>query len=319
MIDIPKVTEKLEFEDISEIISKNYSLISKDYTTFLSEWLTNTNKIFKDSLKFYILIYIFNKNLEFYNNNMIEFNYQTFDQTNQFDIQKLNIVEIAKDLNIPKETARRKILELEKEGVILRKKKNIIIDKNSFTLFDIIKTLNSLANLLFKIYSVCFKEKIIAKDISKEEMFIKIKERFSFVMYHYFEFIIPWTMRWKKFFDNDIELFIIWSVIVLNKTVKIIKINNEKLNITSFRSEIEQLNTQGINKMSLSDITGIPRPTVSRKIARLFSKSLVAIDEYKLIHPNTSTYKKELTIIHNKTINSFSKFTVTVCNRLIFN
>ena len=123
MIDIPKFTEKLEFEDINEVIIKNYSLISKEYTTFLSEWLTNTNKIFRDSIKFYILIYIFNKNLEFYNKNLIEFDYETFNKTNQFDINKINIAEIAKNLNIPKETARRKILELENQGVIIRKKK----------------------------------------------------------------------------------------------------------------------------------------------------------------------------------------------------
>ena len=138
-------------------------------------------------------------------------------------------------------------------------------------------------------------------------------------MYHYIEFIIPWTMRWKKFFDNDIELFIIWSVTVLNKTVKIIKIHNENLNITSWRTDIEQMNTQGINKMSISDITGIPRPTVSRKITKLLNKNLVTIDEYKLIHPEMLAYKKELFNIQNKAINSFSKFVVTVCNRLIFN
>ncbi len=319
MIDIPRLAERLEFESINEIITKNYSIISKEYTTFLSEWLTNTNKIFNDSEKFYILIYLFNRNLEFYNKNLIEFDYDTFDKTNNFDIQKINIVEIANNLNIPKETARRKILELEKKGVIVRKKKNIIIDKNSFTLFNIISTLNSLSSLLFKIYSVCLKENIVTKNIAKEEIFAKIKKRFSFVMYHYFEFIIPWTMKWKKFFDNDIELFIIWSVVVLNKAVKIIKIHNEKLNVTSWRSEIEQMNTQGINKMSLSDITGIPRPTVSRKIKKLLNKNLVTIDDYKLIHPKTTLYKKELYKIHNHSINSFSKFTVTVCNRLIFN
>ena len=66
-------------------------------------------------------------------------------------------------------------------------------------------------------------------------------------MYHYFEFIIPWTTRWKKFFDNDMELFIIWGVIVLNKSVKIMKGENEKLNIENWRYEIEQTNTQGIN------------------------------------------------------------------------
>ena len=64
---IPSVNQSLDYEDINQIIIKNYSFFTKEYTTFLSEWLTNTNKIFNDSEKFYILIYIFNKNLEFFN------------------------------------------------------------------------------------------------------------------------------------------------------------------------------------------------------------------------------------------------------------
>ena len=316
---IPSVSHKLDYEEFNEIILKNYSLFTKEYTTFLSEWLTDTNKIFHDCEMFYILIYIFNKNLEFYKNNLIEFDYETFHKTGQFDIQKINIIEIAKELSIAKETARRKIIQLEKLNVIKRRKKKIIIDKNSLELFDITNTLKSLTSVLDKIYYICLKEKLITKNISREEIFHIMKKKFSFVMFHYFEFIIPWTMRWKKFFDNDIELFIIWSVIVLNKTVKLVKVHNEKLNITSWRSEIEQMNTQGVNKMSLADITGIPRPTVSRKITKLFHRKLVQIDEYKLIHPQTTMYKKELYNIHNLSINSFSKFVVTVCNRIIFN
>ena len=64
---IPSVNQSLEFNDINQVIIKNYSFFTREYTTFLSEWLTDTNKIFNDSEKFYILIYIFNKNLEFFN------------------------------------------------------------------------------------------------------------------------------------------------------------------------------------------------------------------------------------------------------------
>ena len=319
MTEIPSVNRSLRYEEFNQVILKNYSLFTKEYTTFLSEWLTDTNKIFNDSEKFYILIYIFSKNLEFYNKNLIEFDYETFDRTNQFDVQKINIVEIAKSLNIAKETARRKILELQNEGVIIRKKKNIIIDKNSFELFDIKNTLNSLTNLLFKIYNVCLQDRIIKKNILKEDIFNILRKRFSFVMHHYFEFIIPWTTRWKKFFDNDVELFIIWGVIILNKTVKIIKKKDEKLTIENWRSELEKINSRGINTMSLAEITGIPRPTVSRKIKKLLKKNLAMIDEYKLIHPETSVKKSDLVKIQNISVASFSKFAFTVSNLLIFN
>ena len=319
MNEIPSFKESLKHNDINDVLTKNYSFISKEYTTFLSEWLTDTTKIFKDSEKFNILIFLFSKNLEFYNKNLIEFDYETFNRTNKFDIQKINIVEIANNLNIPKETARRKILELEKQGVIKRKKKEIVIDKNSFVLFDILNTIKSLTNLLFKISNLCLKEKIILKNVSKEDIYNKMKKKFSYVMFHYFEFIIPWTTKWKNFFDNDTELFVIWSVIVLNKTVKIVKQHDEKLNISNWRAEIGQINTQGINTMSLSEITGIPRPTVSRKIKKLLNRKLATIDESKLIHPELAMYKKELASIHNSSVSKFSKFFVIIWNLLIFN
>ena len=39
-------------------------------------------------------------------------------------IEKFSITELCEKLNLPKETVRRKVLELEKDGVINRKKKN---------------------------------------------------------------------------------------------------------------------------------------------------------------------------------------------------
>ena len=71
--------------------------------------------------------------------------------------------------------------------------------------------------------------------------------------------------------------------------------------------------------MSLSEITGIPRPTVSRKIKKLLRRKLAIIDEYKLIHPETATNKKDLVNIQNISVSSFAKFSVTVFNILIFN
>ena len=59
MSEIPSVIESIDYDKINQVIINNYSAFTKEYTTFLSEWLTNTNKIFKDSEKFYILIYLF--------------------------------------------------------------------------------------------------------------------------------------------------------------------------------------------------------------------------------------------------------------------
>ena len=47
-------------------------------------------------------------------------------------IEKFSITELCEKLDLPKETVRRKVLELEKEGVISRNKKRIIIDRKAF-------------------------------------------------------------------------------------------------------------------------------------------------------------------------------------------
>tara|TARA_Y100000590_G_scaffold259656_2_gene291560 strand:+ start:4259 stop:5230 length:972 start_codon:yes stop_codon:yes gene_type:complete len=317
---IPSLNKALDYKSFHNSITKNYSEFSKVYVTFLSDWLISTVKAFKDSDKFHVMLCIFKRNLNFYNDNLIKFNYDTFSKTNQFDIQKINIVEIAKTLNLPKETTRRKLLELQKIGVIKRYKKNILIDKNSIKLFNIDIILERLGDVLFKIYNVCLKESFSNTKIeSKKEIVLVLKDNFSFLLLHYFEFIIPWLVRWRRFFNNDTELFIVWAIIFLNKTVKLKKAKGVSTDIVKWRTEIDSTNTTGINTMSLSDISGIPRPTVSRKVKKLLEKKLITVDEYKLLHPINIYYKKELENLNSISLDSFSKFSVMVFNRIFLN
>ena len=317
---IPSLNKALDYKSFHNSITKNYSEFSKVYVTFLSDWLISTVKAFKDSDKFHVMLCIFKRNLNFYNDNLIKFNYDTFSKTNQFDIQKINIVEIAKTLNLPKETTRRKLLELQKIGVIKRYKKNILIDKNSIKLFNIDIILERLGDVLFKIYNVCLKESFSNTKIeSKKEIVLVLKDNFSFLLLHYFEFIIPWLVRWRRFFNNDTELFIVWAIIFLNKTVKLKKAKGVSTDIVKWRTEIDSTSTTGINTMSLSDISGIPRPTVSRKVKKLLEKKLITVDEYKLLHPINIYYKKELENLNSISLDSFSKFSVMVFNRIFLN
>ena len=318
--DIPSFNRALEYKTFHNSLSKNFSEISKVYITFLSDWLTSTVRAFNDTDKFHVMLCIFKRNLNFYNDNSINFNYETFNKTNQFDVQKINIVEIAKTLNLPKETTRRKLIELQKIGVIKRSKKNIIIDKNSIKLFNIDNILERLGDLLFKIFTICLKENLSNnKILSKKDIVTTLKENFSFLLLHYFEFIIPWLVRWKRFFNNDTELFIVWAMILLNKSVKITKNKNSASDVFHWRAEIDGTSTVGINTMSLSDISGIPRPTVSRKIKKLLEKKLIAIDDYKLIHPLNIHHKKDLENLQSITLESFTKFSLMVFNRIFLN
>ncbi len=96
--------------------------------------------------------------------------------------------------------------------------------------------------------------------------------------------------------------------------------NRIYIDMTTWRSEIEKIETQGINTMSLSDITGIPRPTVTRKLKTLFKNEHLYIDKNKLIHPGTlGGFKDEMYKIQNNALNEFSEFTGKIFNQVIFN
>ena len=63
----------------------------------------------------------------------IQQSYEEYYSKSYVQIDKFSITELCEKLDLPKETIRRKVLELEKEGVIKRDKKKIIIDGKAFT------------------------------------------------------------------------------------------------------------------------------------------------------------------------------------------
>ena len=122
MSQIPNINSGIDKANLKVIISQNYLDFAPEYMSFLSEWITGTYKAFNDADKYIILGYLFRKTVTFYYDNFIKVSYETFYKTDHFDIEKINIVEIAKALDIPKETTRRKVAELEKIGVIKKKR-----------------------------------------------------------------------------------------------------------------------------------------------------------------------------------------------------
>ena len=320
MTNIPNINKALDKESLKVIISSNYLNFAPDYMSFLGEWITGTYKAFNDADKYIILGYLFRKTVTFYYDNYIKVSYETFYKTDHFDIEKINIVEIAKALGIPKETTRRKVSELEKSGVIKKKGKHLIIDKSAIKLVEPINTMRNLTNVFYLLYKICRKENIINQEINKEAITNAMKQNLTYTWHHYYKFIFTWLYNWKKFFNNDTEKFIIWCIPMLHRANKMrLEKKSPNSNISSWRAEIEKIETQGINTMSLSDITGIPRPTVTRKLKVLIANKHLYIDKNKLIHPgDQGKYKAEMYNIQNIALNEFSDFTAKIFNQIIF-
>ena len=319
MTNIPNINKALDKESLKSIISNNYLNFAPDYMSFLGEWITGTYKAFNDADKYIILAYLFRKTVTFYYDNFIKVSYETFYKTDHFDIEKINIVEIAKALDIPKETTRRKVAELEKAGVIKKKGKHLIIDKSAIKLVEPINTMKNLTNVFYIIYKICRKKNIIDRDIEKEAITNAMKSNLTYTWYHYYKFIFNWLYNWKKFFNNDTEKFIIWCIPMLHRANKMrLEKKRAEVDISSWRSSIEKLETRGINTMSLSDITGIPRPTVTRKLKPLLLNKHLYMDKNKLIHPgDQGTYKSEMYNIQNNCLNEFSDFMAKIFNQII--
>ena len=319
MSQIPNINSGVDKANLKVIISQNYLDFAPEYMSFLGEWITGTYKAFNDADKYIILGYLFRKTVTFYYDNFIKVSYETFYKTDHFDIEKINIVEIAKALDIPKETTRRKVAELEKAGVIKKKGKHLIIDKTAIKLVEPINTMKNLTNVFYIIYKICKKNNIINQDIEKEAITNAMKSNLTYTWYHYYKFIFNWLYNWKKFFNNDTEKFIIWCIPMLHRANKMrLEKKRPEIDISSWRSSIEKLETRGINTMSLSDITGIPRPTVTRKLKPLLLNKHLYMDKNKLIHPgDQGTYKSEMYNIQNNCLNEFSDFMAKIFNQII--
>ena len=125
MNSIPKISAQLDENRIFKIINKNFSKLAPTYYMVLNNWMIRAYNVYGDIDKYIILIYLVNKDFIFFRKNGLVVAFETFFKDKSLEIEKINISDISKDLQIPKESVRRKVVELEKKGVIKKIKKKI--------------------------------------------------------------------------------------------------------------------------------------------------------------------------------------------------
>jgi len=69
----------------------------------------------------------------------------------------------------------------------------------------------------------------------------------------------------------------------------------------------------GVNAMSISDITGIPRATVIRKLNKLIKENFLKIDTKKH-YSSTGAYQKEILDVQKNTLKNLSKLSACIYN-----
>ena len=315
MNTIPSISSQIDEKIIFKVIDKHFSRLAPHYYKWINNWMIGAYENYADIDKYIILIYIINKDFIFFRRNGLIVDYDSFYKNKSLEVDKINISDISKDLQIPKESVRRKVEELEKADVIQKKGKKIFITRTAFTTAQANLTLKNMTTLLYEFNKVLEEEKIVKIAYQSTEISDSIKKNFSFVWYQFYKFIFIFTNRWRKEL-GDLETFIIGVLVFINavenKTFKIKEFNRKKY-ITSIQDSDER----GVNAMSLAEITGIPRSTVIRKLKSLIKKDLLQINEKNLITVNMKGESfKTAQRLQDKNMLSLSNFISRVFNQL---
>ena len=270
---------------IHKIIVENFDEIAPIYYKLLSEWANSSYNKFQDIEKYLIILYLINKDFDYYIKNELVESYDTFFLYDKsLELDRINIIEISKNLNIPKESTRRKILRLEEFGVLKKIGKKIYIDRSAFKLVQPKNTLQNLSALLSKIAELCEKNNLINQSKQFDEISNEIKNNFTYCWYYFFEFIFIFTNRWKKQV-GDLEIFSVGMVIMWHSLVtKSYQANG--WNFSKWKKIKIKVPETGVNTMSISEITNIPRPTVVRKLNYLLKNKYISVNKKKLFNVN---------------------------------
>jgi DNA-binding Lrp family transcriptional regulator len=290
-------------------------LLAPFFYSFVSNWLIRAYKRYNDIDKFIIVIYLIHQNLVFYRKNGLIIDYESFYRDRTLEINKINISDISKDLRIPKESVRRKILDLEKNGAIKKIGKKIFLDRSTLHKAKATDTVLELSTLLSEFNKILKKEKLITEIFELKKITNSIKENFSFCLYQLNKFIFIYLNRWRAEL-KDLETFSIGMILVLSATHNKDFIPS-KTSLNAYRKEIMGSDLRGVNAMSISEITNIPRPTVVRKLKFLIEKKFLYINEKKLISLNVkdSAFNK-FKNLQNKNLLSLSNFIIRLFNQI---
>ena len=305
--DVEFKDEFLSNSEVHSILSSNFGRISDHWFKFSTTWNYNAYQTFMDMDKYLILIYLVQKSFRHYADILIIHSEEQFYTKEEFEIEKINLIEISEDLSIAKETVRRKINELNQDQIIMRKGKKIILKPLTFVHQRPKHSIRTLSVFL----NVCSKYLATqdwfgpAVDSSNIEQFIR--ENFTLVWRFFFRFKIPFLIRQRKF-HGDLESFIVAGTIFANNIVRLkekYKSNpiTKEANSNDLGEEnfvewakfiiLSKETILGINASSIAEITGIPRATVIRKL-RISEKTGMIFKDKQQLYTIGKNYRSKL-------------------------
>ena len=161
-VDFSKV---LTDDQVYDHMMASYDQLGRDWIVHQWSWMNNVYQAFKDHYKYLIVISLVEKTLQFYDQMNIQFSFDQFYSKSNLQVEKFSITELCEKLQLPKETVRRKVLELEKLGVLKRNKKQIIIDRSVFSQVKPERQIRLTSKYIFLVSEIFNKDGIYPKKL----------------------------------------------------------------------------------------------------------------------------------------------------------
>ncbi len=284
-IDFSKV---LNDDQVYDHVMKDYDQLGRDWIVHQWSWMNNVYQAFNDHYKYLIVISLIEKTLQFYDQMNIQYTFDQFYSKPYLQIEKFSISELCQKLQLPKETVRRKVLELEKLGALKRINKQIIIDRSVFSHVKPERQIKLTSKYILLVSEMLINNKVYSKSMDTKFIENTIKKNFSLVWRWFYRMQIPMIIGYHEMFE-DVSTFHIWGTVAMNQAFNYKKkMNGQSIKFLTpdymeFNKGVieEEGSSTGISAMSLSEMTNIPRATVIRKCKYLVSQGYLKINDKK--------------------------------------
>ena len=330
-MQIQRKIQEIQPSQCSELLYYHFPNLMSEFYEMQSSFLSGLYKRYKNiETANIILCFLRNINLEILRQREknLDFNISLenfWSNINNINKPSQKIISIVNATGIPKETTRRKLKNLiNKDFVKIDKNTkeyywNLSL-KNKDAYYKFINLEIKILSKFVLIFSTLFKIKLNQNEIENE-----IKSQFSFYWYHFLSCQLKWLKMWQnKIKDIDLLLITLQTIIPTmqhtdtKRKLKDFESTNEIIKKISEKHKHHEI---AVSATSISDITGITRPTCIRKLGKLVNNGLLLREKKtKRYFINPSTINRAQNILTkenvNFTISVFSEYLSIVINAL---
>ena len=322
-------TKKISETNIKEVLTKNFLKIMPVFYEMQSTFLSGIYKRY-GNLEGANIVIFFAKNLHL---EILRKREEDLDYSLALDMFWINhkniiqpqhkVIQVSKNTGLPKETARRKIIELVKKKHIKKFEKNQLrwepIDFYKESYLKIIdEEINYLSKFIFE------ETKILNIDYPYGKIQKEIKNNFSFYWYHYLDVQLRYMKSWQDEL-GDLELLVIILQCIIQTVNYMAKKKSGTEGGVQYAKIIKNMEYKdaNISATSVSEVTGIPRATCIRKLESLVKSQTLKKDlSSKRYHLYLDKNNEEENLVYGKngiekTIEIFSNFSSIALRALL--